>query len=138
MCPKTLNLLLVDDDELDVLTVRRAARKGGVRATIYVAHDGPTALSMLHENEVPPNRRIVLLDLNMPRMNGLEFLREIRQDEDLSPTPVVVLTTSNDARDMAAAYQLHAAGYLVKPVSFRDMVEVLAALDAYWSRVELP
>ncbi len=87
---------------------------------------------------VPADRRIVLLDLNMPRMNGIEFLRELRADPQLRPIPVVVLTTSNDERDRIEAYNLNVAGYLLKPVTFVNFVELMAALNKYWSLVELP
>jgi CheY-like chemotaxis protein len=93
---------------------------------------------MLRNGEIPSNRRIILLDLNMPRMNGIEFLRELRADPDLRLTPVVVLTTSNDERDRVEAYNLNVAGYLLKPVTFVNFVELMAALNKYWSLVELP
>jgi len=80
----------------------------------------------------------VLLDLNMPRMNGIEFLREIRADAELRSLPVVVLTTSNDERDKVDAYDLNVAGYLLKPVTFADFVELMAALNKYWMLVEMP
>jgi CheY-like chemotaxis protein len=93
---------------------------------------------MLRSAKVPPARRIILLDLNMPRMNGIEFLRELRNDPALSVTPVVVLTTSNDERDKIDAFNLNVAGYLVKPVTFINFVEVMAALNKYWTLVEFP
>jgi CheY-like chemotaxis protein len=74
----------------------------------------------------------------MPRMNGIEFLRELRKDPALHSTPVVVLTTSNDERDKVEAYNLNVAGYLLKPVTFVNFVEVMAALNKYWTLVELP
>ena len=87
---------------------------------------------------VPSSNRLILLDLNMPRMNGLEFLRALRADPELRTTPVVVLTTSNDERDRLQSYAHNVAGYLVKPVATPAFVELMAALNAYWSRVELP
>ena len=87
---------------------------------------------------MPRDRRIVLLDLNMPRMNGIEFLKELRADPDLHMTPVVVLTTSDDERDKINAYNLNVAGYLLKPVTFANFVEVMAALNKYWTLVEFP
>jgi CheY-like chemotaxis protein len=93
---------------------------------------------MLRDGRVPRSRRIILLDLNMPRMTGIEFLRELRSDSALQSTPVVVLTTSNDERDKVEAYNLNVAGYLLKPVTFLNFVELMAALNKYWARVELP
>ncbi|HET9263741.1 MAG TPA: response regulator [Vicinamibacterales bacterium] len=138
MNEKTLNILLVEDDQVDVMNVRRAFDKNRITNPLYVAGDGIEALSMLRSAKVPPARRIILLDLNMPRMNGIEFLRELRNDPALGLTPVVVLTTSNDERDKIDAFNLNVAGYLVKPVTFINFVEVMAALNKYWTLVEFP
>ncbi|WP_343211139.1 response regulator [Archangium violaceum] len=135
---KTLNILLVDDDSVDVMNVQRAFKKNNVQNALYIARDGRQALEMLRDGTVPMNNRLVLLDLNMPRMNGIEFLRALRSDPELSTTPVVVLTTSNDDRDRVQSYAHHVAGYLVKPVTSPAFVELMAALNAYWMRVELP
>jgi CheY-like chemotaxis protein len=135
---KVLNILLVEDDQVDVMNVRRAFEKNHIANPLYVATNGLDALEMLRSNLVPLERRIVLLDLNMPKMNGLEFLRELRADSTLQSTPVIVLTTSNDERDKIEAYNLNVAGYLVKPVTFINFVEVMGALTKYWTLVELP
>ncbi len=87
---------------------------------------------------MPPERRLILLDINMPRMNGLEFLRELRADPALQPTPVVILTTSGDERDRFEAYRLNVAGYLLKPVTSTAFFELMSALDRYWNLVEMP
>ncbi len=133
-----LNVLLVEDDEVDVLNVRRAFEKNHITNPLFVAGNGLEALDKLRGGKIPKGRRLVLLDLNMPRMNGIEFLRELRSDRDLSATPVVVLTTSNDERDKIDAYQLNVAGYLVKPVTFSAFAELMVALNKYWTLVELP
>ncbi|WNG44576.1 response regulator [Archangium minus] len=138
MSVKMLNILLVDDDSVDVMNVQRAFKKNNAHNALYVARDGRQALEMLRDGTVPMNNRLVLLDLNMPRMNGIEFLRALRSDPELSTTPVVVLTTSNDDRDRVQSYAHHVAGYLVKPVTSPAFVELMAALNAYWMRVELP
>jgi CheY-like chemotaxis protein len=128
----------VEDDEVDVMNVRRAFSRNNIRNPLFVADNGVRALEMLRSGEMPMDRRIVLLDLNMPRMNGIEFLRELRRDEALARTPVVVLTTSNDERDKVEAYNLNVAGYLLKPVTFVSFCEVMAALNKYWTLVEMP
>jgi len=138
MTEKALNILLVEDDNVDVMNVKRAFDKNRIANPLFVAHNGIDALSMLRSGNVPGERRIVLLDLNMPRMNGLEFLRELRADPDLHSTVVIVLTTSNDERDKVEAYNLNVAGYLLKPVTFVNFVETMAALNKYWALVELP
>jgi CheY-like chemotaxis protein len=136
--PRPLNILLVEDDDVDVMNVRRAFRQFHILNPLFVASDGVEALSMLRSGAVPTDRRLVLLDLNMPRMNGIELLRELRSDPSLHATPVVVLTTSDDERDRIEAYNLHVAGYLVKPVTFASFCELMVTLNKYWMLVELP
>lgn len=135
---RLLNILLVEDDDVDVMNVRRAFKKNNIANPLFLAKDGIDALDQLRSGELPRDRRIILLDLNMPRMNGIELLREIRRDAELSPTPVIVLTTSNDERDRIEAYHLNVAGYILKPVTFSNFCEVMAALNKYWALVELP
>lgn len=135
---KTLNLVLIEDDDIDVMNVRRALERAHVTNPVFVAHNGIEGLELLRGNTVPKDRRLVLLDLNMPKMNGIEFLRELRKDPALKSTPVVVLTTSDDDRDKVQAYDLNVAGYLLKPVTFVNFVDVMAALNKYWALVELP
>ena len=135
---KTLNILLIEDDQVDVMNVKRAFDRNRIANPLFTAGDGIEALQMLRTSKVPRDRRIILLDLNMPRMNGIEFLRELRSDPDLQLTPVVVLTTSDDERDKIDAYNLNVAGYLLKPVTFINFVEVMATLNKYWTLVELP
>ena len=135
---RLLNILLVEDDEVDVMNVRRAFQKNHITNPLFVAANGVEALELLRGGTIPRDRRIVLLDLNMPQMNGIEFLRELRRDPELTSTPVVVLTTSNDERDRIEAYNLNVAGYLLKPVTFSNFCEVMATLNKYWALVELP
>lgn len=135
---KLLNILLVEDDQVDVMNVKRAFDRNRISNPLFVAGDGVEALEILRSGQVPHERRLVLLDLNMPRMNGIEFLRALRADEELHATPVVVLTTSDDERDKIDAYNLNVAGYLLKPVTFVNFVETMAALNKYWALVELP
>ena len=135
---RPINLLLVDDDEVDVLNVRRALERGRITNQIWVAGDGIEGLATLRGTEMPRDRRLVLLDINMPRMNGIEMLREMRADPELQMTSVVMLTTSNDDFDRVESYRLNVAGYLLKPVTFVSFVELMTALNRYWTLVELP
>jgi CheY-like chemotaxis protein len=139
---RPLNMLLVEDDELDVMNVQRAFKKNNISNPLYVASNGLEALAMLRgENghtAVPPTRRIILLDLNMPRMGGIEFLRELRADPNLATTTVIVLTTSDEDRDKVEAYKLNVAGYILKPVTLQAFVEIMATLNKYWTVSELP
>jgi CheY-like chemotaxis protein len=137
-----INILLVEDDEVDVMNVRRAFKKGHITNPLYVAGNGIEALEMLRGegagDKVPAQRRLILLDLNMPKMNGIEFLTELRADPNLKPIPVVVLTTSSEDRDRVNAYDLNVAGYLLKPVTFGTFVETMTTLNQYWTLCEMP
>ncbi|MEZ5319159.1 MAG: response regulator [Vicinamibacterales bacterium] len=138
MSDRMLNILLVEDDAVDVENVRRAFERNKILNPLFTAGDGVEALELLRSGGVPGDRRLVLLDINMPRMNGIEFLRALRADPALAPTPVVVLTTSNDDQDRIEAFHLNVAGYLLKPVTFSSFVDVMATLNKYWTLVELP
>lgn len=143
MSHKFLNVLLVEDDELDVMNVQRAFKKNNIGNPPFIAGNGVEALEMLRgaggaSPTVPAERRIILLDLNMPRMGGIEFLRELRTDPDLRPIPVIVLTTSDEDRDKVEAYQFNVAGYILKPVTLTSFIETMATLNNYWMLRELP
>lgn len=140
---KKIHILLVEDDEVDVMNVRRAFKKNNIVNPIYLAGNGLEALAILRgeakiEPAMPQARRLVLLDLNMPRMNGIEFLRKLRMDEKLRSLPVIVLTTSNEDKDKVEAYNLNVAGYILKPVTFSNFVEVMSTLNKYWMLNEIP
>ena len=132
-----LNILLVDDDEIDVMTVKRAFSKANIANKLFIATDGIEALELLRSDGVPAERRLMLLDLNMPRMSGIELLREIRADPALQALTVIVLTTSNEDRDRVEAYRLNVAGYLLKPVTFHAFAEVMVTLNKYWTLMEM-
>ncbi|WP_019503750.1 response regulator [Pleurocapsa sp. PCC 7319] len=143
MAERIINILLVEDDEVDVMNVKRAFKKYKITNPLYIAGNGIEALAMLSSQngqrpEVPEDRRLILLDLNMPKMNGLEFLHELRKDETLKRTPVIVLTTSDEDRDRIEAYNLNVAGYILKPVTFTNFAEVMVALNKYWTLCEMP
>src|SRR4028118_817711 len=140
---KKIHILLVEDDEVDVMNVRRAFKKETTATPPYVAANGGEALAIVRgegkiEPPMPQARRLILLDLNMPRMSGIEFLQELRLDESLRSIPVIVLTTSNEDRDKVNAYNLNVAGYILKPVTFSNFVEVMGTLNRYWMLSEIP
>jgi CheY-like chemotaxis protein len=137
MSEREIAILLVDDDSIDVMNVKRAFAKNNLTNPIHEAKNGIEALEILRRGSLPA-RHLVLLDLNMPRMNGLEFLHVLRADPALRSTSVVVLTTSNEERDKVAAYDLNVAGYLLKPVTFPSFVDLMASLNKYWTLVEMP
>ena len=143
MAGKMLNILLVEDDDLDVMNVQRAFKKNNILNPLFVAGNGLDALDMLRGTggnapDVPLERRLILLDLNMPKMNGIEFLRELRADPVLGLIPVIVLTTSDEDRDKVEAFQLSVAGYILKPVTLVHFIETMATLNKYWTLSEIP
>jgi CheY-like chemotaxis protein len=137
------NILLVEDDEVDVMTVLRAFRKHDFQPSIHVATNGSEALELLHAGTLgrPENLArncLIWLDLNMPKMGGLEFLKRLRAHEHLRCIPVIVLTTSAREQDRIEAYNLNVGGYVLKPVTFAKFVEVVGTLNKYWSYCERP
>ncbi len=137
---KYLNILLVDDDEVDCMNVQRAFRKSNIANPLTIAHNGVEALDMLRGTngcaKIEPTPRIILLDINMPKMNGLEFLRELRADKDLHSISVFVMTTSNDEKDRFEAYNNNVAGYIIKPISFENFVTAVSTLNSFWQLCE--
>jgi CheY-like chemotaxis protein len=134
---RAVNILLVDDDEVDVITVKRAFINAKLTNKLFFARDGVEALETLRGDTMPAGRRVVLLDVNMPRMNGLETLREIRNDPVLKALTVIMMTTSTDERDRFEAFKLNVSGYIVKPVTFRAFTEAMVMLNKYWTLMEL-
>lgn len=136
MSNKTCSILLVDDDDVDIMSVRRAFQKLNITNPLHVAKNGLEALTMLR-SEAIARPAIVLLDLNMPKMGGLEFLNEIRSDPALQAMMVVVLTTSNEEGDKLRAFNKNVAGYIIKPVTPASFVEAMATLNKYWTLTEV-
>lgn len=134
---KEVTLLIVDDDDIDAIALERALRKLRLLNTVHRARDGLEALNMLRANTIQ-SPYIILLDLNMPRMNGLEFLQILRTDPSLTHAVVFVLTTSKSDEDLVAAYREHVAGYVLKQHMDRDFLEVIGLIEHYWRLVELP
>lgn len=134
---KEVSLLIVDDDDIDAISLERALRKLRLLNTLFRARDGREALELLRSGQVPAPY-IILLDLNMPRMNGLEFLEALRTDPLLTHAVVFVLTTSKSDEDLVAAYRKHVAGYVFKQHMDRDFMEVMGLIEHYWRIVELP
>ena len=136
-----VNLLLVEDDEVDIQGLKRAFAKSRIGNPITVARDGIEALEMLRgENGRPKLQKphLILLDLNMPRMNGIEFLAAIRADEELRSSVVFMVTTSKADEDKARAYGHNVAGYIVKQDPANTFMEAVSLLEHYWKIVEFP
>lgn len=136
-----INVLLIEDDEVDIMNVQRAFKKNNISNPLFVARNGIEALEVLlaqDPGKVVPLPRIILLDINMPRMGGIEFLAELRKHAKLKSISVFVMTTSNEESDKMAAYDLNVAGYILKPLSFENFANAVSVLNHYWHLCEMP
>ncbi|HEX6997172.1 MAG TPA: response regulator [Gammaproteobacteria bacterium] len=132
---KVVTILLVEDDEVDVRALRREFDKLRIANPLVVARDGVEALEKLR---AIPRPYLVITDINMPRMNGIELLRNIRASDDLRDSIVFVLTTSNDEQDKIDAYNLNVAGYMLKSDMGASFTRAIGLIDNYWKVVEFP
>jgi CheY-like chemotaxis protein len=142
MHEKKLNVLLVEDDLIDATNIRQIFAMNNMTKTFFVAANGLEALDLLNFKDsqpspIPYHRRLILLDLTMPQMNGIEFLQTLRNDSQLKSIPVVVLTDAKDDQKLIESYQLNVAGYLIKPVNFEKFLETITTLSDYWTRCEM-
>jgi CheY-like chemotaxis protein len=141
MSAQPLHVLLVEDDDVDAEVVRRAFTELKISNPTTRVVDGYEALEVLrgtNDRERIPRPYVILLDLNMPRMNGLEFLRQLRSDPELRSSVVFVLTTSQDDRDIVAAYNLQVAGYFLKTSVGEGFFNLPRMMESYWRMVEFP
>jgi CheY-like chemotaxis protein len=119
------------------MNVQRAFQKNKISNILHVTRNGIEALDFLN-NKANPTVQIILLDINMPKMNGLEFLKELRKDDNLKNISVFIMTTSNSESDIIAAHNLNVAGYIAKPLSFESIVQAIKVLNHYWELCERP
>jgi CheY-like chemotaxis protein len=129
-------ILLVEDDRVDIMTVQRALKRNEIDIPLHVARTGLEALSMLRGEDgfekISPPPALILLDLNLPKMSGIEFLRELRSDPELKDQRIIVLTSSNEPKDRAAAFEYDVDDYIVKPHSFDEFTRAIATILALW------
>ena len=133
--PAPADVLLVEDDPADVLMTREAFEQHRIRSPLHVVSDGEQALQFLHragQFAAAPRPGLILLDLNLPRRNGLEVLAEVKADQDLAPIPVVMLTTSAAQEDIVRSYSLHASAYITKPVDYDRFIDVIGQIDGFY------
>jgi CheY-like chemotaxis protein len=128
---------LVEDDDVDAMMVRKAVDELEIAGPLTRVTNGEEALKYLRSrgNEKPC---IIFLDLNMPRMNGAEFLKVVKADDTLKRVPIIVLTASKEQCDIVSSFDLCVAGYIVKPVDYERFVQALKTIDLYWTLSELP
>lgn len=132
---RTVRILLVDDSDADVVLTTSALHRSRVANDVYRVADGEQAMAFLRnegDHADAPRPDLVLLDLNMPRMDGRETLAAIKADPDLRRLPVIVLTTSSAESDVMVAYENQVAGYVTKPVSFEGLVDVVRSIEGFW------
>ena len=132
---KSLKILLIEDDTIEVMKLNRTINSLQLKHRIIEAKNGEEALEILNKKNNLPD--IILLDLNMPKINGIEFLRILKNDEVLKYIPTIVLTTSNNHRDVLECYKIGIAGYMIKPLKYEDYMAKIEKLLAYWSINEL-
>jgi CheY-like chemotaxis protein len=135
-----VNILLVEDDEIDVMAVKRAFRDLKIANPLFEASDGIEALDLLRgtNGKSVPRPFVILVDLNMPRMGGIEFVKELRSDPTLRSSIVFVMTTSAAEEDRINAFNLNVAGYVLKHSPGHSFLDAIAMLEHYWRIVELP
>lgn len=139
--PETIKILLVEDNPGDVELTRLAFEESKLLIDLSVANDGVAAMSFLQQRKIAKLAQpdLVLLDLNLPKMNGQEVLAELKIDQDLKRIPVIVLTTSQAEEDILGAYNSYASGYITKPVSFDQFIKVIQSIESFWfTIVKLP
>lgn len=129
-------ILIVDDDEIDAETIVQAFKDNQVTNQLDLQTNGEEALSYLKEGKHQPC--LILLDLNMPRMGGFEFLEAAREENLLDKIPVIILTTSREQADVVKSYALGAAGYMVKPLDYLKFYDLIKTINTYWTLCELP
>ena len=132
---KKLKILLIEDDAIEVMKLNRTISSKGLDHNIVEANNGEEALEILRKKDALPD--IILLDLNMPKMNGIEFLSILKADDVLKYLPTVVLSTSSNDKDVMECYRIGIAGYVIKPLKYEDYVSKIVKLLAYWSMNEL-
>lgn len=140
---KGIPILLVEDDENDIIITKRAFDRYNLRNQLYVVRNGEEALEFIYgqgayENQTLPTPGLILLDINMPRMNGIEVLRKVKNDPEKKRIPVVILTTSRREQDKVESYNLGVNSYIVKPVDFSKFIEAVTTINLYWSLNQLP
>lgn len=132
---KTLKILLIEDDIIEVMKLNRTVASLQLNHKIIEANNGEEALEILQKKDELPD--IILLDLNMPKINGIEFLNILKNDSVLRYIPTIILSTSNNQKDLLECYKTGIAGYVIKPLKYEDYVSKIEKLLAYWSINEL-
>jgi len=132
---RALNILLIEDDAIEVMKLNRTVSSLQLNHSIVEANNGEEALVKLRSGDNPPD--VILLDLNMPKMNGIEFLKVLKGDKSINHIPIIILTTSNNKKDLLSCYKIGISGYISKPLKYDDYVTKINTTLEYWSINEL-
>jgi len=132
---RLLNILFIEDDVIELMKFNRVLDKLGLNHKVIEANNGEEALSFLRKEGFMPE--IILLDLNMPKLNGIDFLKILKSDDSLKRIPAIVFTTSNNPNDILECYRIGIAGYIIKPLKYEDYVVLVSKTLDYWSANEL-
>ncbi|KTD69360.1 two-component response regulator [Legionella steelei] len=139
---KSIHFMLIDDDAIDIKDMQRTFKKNNIDNPLHVATNGLEALNKLlgqnGEKKIHPTPKIIILDINMPKMNGIEFIKNVRANKNLRSMLIFILTTSNSEKDKIDAYNLNVAGYIVKPFHISRFMEIISSLHHYWNLLEFP
>ncbi len=144
MSHKTFVVLMAEDSEHDIIATKRAWKKHKIANPLYIVRNGEECLDYLHlrglyrKSGAAPRPGILLLDINMPKLDGLSVLQYIRADQELHALPVIILTTSKIEQDRVRSYDLGANAYITKPVGFQNFCEAVCTINLFWQLVELP
>jgi len=132
---KNLRILFIEDDEIEIMKFQRTIQKMDLKCTVFEAKNGEEAFDFLRSDNPLPD--IILLDLNMPKMNGIEFLKILRGDEFLKYLPTIILSTSNNEKDILESYKNGVGGYIIKPLKYEDYIKKIEIVLSYWGNNEL-
>ena len=139
---KSIHFMIIDDDVIDIKDMQRTFKKNNIDNPLHIATNGLEALNKLlglnGEKKIMPTPQIIILDINMPKMNGIEFMKNIRANKQLKSLLIFIFTTSNSEKDKMEAYNLNVAGYIVKPFQVSQFMEIISSLHRYWNLLEFP
>jgi two-component system response regulator len=140
---KGISILMVEDDENDIIMTKRAFERYNLRNVLYVTRDGEEALDFIYrrgdyQDSSIPTPGLILLDIKLPKMDGIEVLRHLKSDPDMRRIPVVILTASRREKDKVESYELGVNSYIVKPLDFSKFIEAVSTINLYWSLNQLP
>lgn len=131
---KSLSILLIDDDEIERIKFKKVSRETKFIGTVMEANNGAIAITLLENKNYSFN--LIITDINMPKMNGFEFLKELRNNRSFKKIPVVIMSSSNDLKDLKKCYEYGISGYFIKPLQFADYISKVASLLGYWQNSE--